>query len=85
MRRRQHAAVSFGRPPCTRRRTGAELTQGASLLSFLPTTFSGAIMGLMLGATLGVDAIPEHAIKGLADYKDIAAEIDAFVSFAMSQ
>jgi len=49
------------------------------------STQRGAIMGLMLGATLGVDAIPEHAIKGLADYKDIAAEIDAFVSFAMSQ
>jgi hypothetical protein len=39
----------------------------------------------MMGATQGVDAIPTYAIEGLTDYKEIAAEIDAFVSFVMAK
>lgn len=48
-------------------------------------TSRGAIVGLMMGATQGVDAIPKYAIEGLADCKEIAAEIDAFVSFIMAK
>jgi len=41
---------------------------------------SGIVIGSAIGAGIGAAAIPEKLKKGLSDYSQIEAEIDAFVA-----
>jgi ADP-ribosyl-[dinitrogen reductase] hydrolase len=40
----------------------------------------GAILGALLGTALGVAAIPERWLQGLAAHAELEAEIEGFIS-----